>query len=264
MQRVLTQLDGRGVLTVTLNRPEIHNAFDDVLITELTTVLKQAERDTEVRVVVVTGADPNFSAGADLNWMRRMAGASEQENEHDALALAGAMRTLNFLNRPTIARVNGHAFGGGVGLMACCDIVIAVDHARFGITEARLGLAPAVISPYVCRRIGEHQARRYFLTGERFDARTALALGLVHEIVPHGALNDTVERSIGQLLKSGPKAVRECKHLAFYVSANDVDEQLKTDQETARLIARLRVSAEGQEGLNAFLDKRPAAWIEDE
>lgn len=262
MDTLLTQLDERGVLTVTLNRPELHNAFDDHLIHTLTSTLETAERDDAVRILVLTGTDPSFSAGADLNWMKRMAAASESDNEHDALALAGLMRTLNYLNRPTIARINGHAFGGGVGLIACCDITIAVDRARFGLTEARLGLAPAVISPYVFRKLHEANGRRYFLTGERFDAHRARELGLVQEVVSDLALEGAVERSIGHLLKSGPRAVSECKRLAFQAAGHDPDRQLQTDQETARLIARMRVSHEGQEGLAAFLEKRPPNWID--
>jgi methylglutaconyl-CoA hydratase len=262
MEHLRTTLDKRGVLTLTLDRAELHNAFDDALIGSLTAALLEAERDPAVRVLVLTGAGPSFSAGADLNWMQRMARATEEENEHDALALAGLMRSLNYLNCPTVARVNGSAFGGGVGLIACCDITIAVDGARFGITEARLGLAPAVISPYVSRRIGERHARRYFLSGERFDAGRAREIGLVQEVVPQTALDDAVERAIGALLKSGPKAVVACKRLAFLNARHDADRQLELDQETARLIARLRVSEEGQEGLAAFLEKRLPAWLD--
>lgn len=260
MGNLSRRLDERGILALTLDRPELHNAFDDALIGSLTAALLEAERDPAVRIVVLTGAGPSFSAGADLNWMRRMAFATEEENEHDALALAGLMRTLNYLNRPTIARVNGPAFGGGVGLIACCDVTIATDSARFGITEARLGLAPAVISPYVYRRIGERHARRYFLSGERFDAGRAREIGLIQEVVSELALDGAVERNIRHLLRSGPSAVLACKRLAFRNAGHDADRQLELDQETARLIARLRVSAEGQEGLTAFLDKRPPSW----
>lgn len=261
MTDVSQQLDQQqGVLTLQLNRPRRHNAFDDELVTTLTDILHSAGENPAVRVVVLTGAGASFSAGADLNWMRRMASADEAENERDALALARLMRTLNYLDRPTIARVNGHAFGGGVGLIACCDIAIAVDTARFGITEARLGLAPAVISPYVIRRIGEYGARRYFLTGERFDAHRARELGLVHDVVSESELNDTVGRCISQLLKSGTEATRACKRLAFEARGHGPGRQEEYDRNTARLIARLRVSAEGQEGLAAFLEKRAPDW----
>ena len=262
MSSLLTQLDDNGVLTLTLNRPELHNAFDDELISLLTDALHTAEQDPGVRIVVLTGTEPSFSAGADLNWMRRMAGASEKENEHDALRLAGLLRTLNYLKQPTIARINGPAYGGGLGLVACCDITIAEDAAQFGLTEARLGLAPAVISPYVFRLIGERNARRYFLTGERFDARRARELGLVQDVVPKQGLDTAVSKVAGQLLKSGPEATLVCKRLAFTAAGHDPEKQLKLDAYTARLIARLRVSAEGQEGLAAFLEKRQPAWID--
>lgn len=260
MDHLLTHTDSAGVLTITLDRPELHNAFDDTLVADLTAVLLEAEQDEAVRVVVLTATGASFSAGADLNWMRRMAQATEEENEHDALALAGLMRALNYLNRPTIARINGHAFGGGLGLVACCDITIAVDTARFGVTEARLGLAPAVISPYVSRRIGERHARRYFQSGERFDARRACEIGLIQEVVSDLALDGAVARNIRHLVKSGPRATLACKRLAFENAGHDADRQLEIDQKTARIIARLRVSAEGQEGLSAFLEKRRPDW----
>ena len=260
MSSLLTQLDEKGVLTLTLKRPDLHNAFDDGLISRLDDALQEAEQDDRVRVVILTGTDPSFSAGADLNWMRAMADASEDEKEVDALQLAGLMRRLNYLNRPTIARINGPAYGGGLGLVACCDITVAVDTARFGLTEVRLGLAPAVISPYVFRLIGERNARRYFMTGERFDARRAQELGLVQEVVPAAGLDNAVSGLVGQLLKSGPAATLVCKRLTFAVAGHDAEKQLEIDAYTARLIARLRVSAEGQEGLTAFLEKRPPSW----
>jgi methylglutaconyl-CoA hydratase len=262
MASLLTGSDENGVLTLTLNRPGLHNAFDDELISRLTGALHDAERDPDVRIVVLTGTGPSFSAGADLNWMRRMASASEQENEQDALRLAGLLRTLNYLGRPTVARINGPAYGGGLGLLACCDVTIAVESARFGLTEARLGLAPAVISPYVFRCTGEHNARRYFTTGERFDAHRAKELGLVQDVVPEADLDTAVNEIAGRLLKSGPAATLACKQLAFRAAGHDPDTQLNLDEYNAKLIARLRVSAEGQEGLTAFLEKRRPAWID--
>jgi methylglutaconyl-CoA hydratase len=256
-----TQLDEHGVLRLTLNRPEVHNAFDSGLIAALTAALERAEEDADVRIVVLSGAGASFSAGADLNWMRKQVHASEHENEHDALQLARLMRRLNYLDRPSVARVNGAAFGGGVGLVACCDIAIAADDAEFGLTESRLGLAPAVISPYVLRCIGERHARRYFISGERFTARQAQAIGLVHEAVPADALDQRVDALIGELLKAGPAALRSCKRLAFSVAGHDRDAQLALDQQAARLIAALRVSAEGQEGLTSFLEKRNPGWL---
>jgi methylglutaconyl-CoA hydratase len=249
-----------GVVTLTLNRPGVHNAFDDELIVGLTDALLRLGKDPATRAVVLTGAGQSFSAGADLNWMRSMMSASERDNEHDALQLARLLRTLNYLPVPTVARVNGAALGGGLGLVACCDIAVATEDARFGLTETRLGLAPAIISPYVCRRIGESQARRYFLTGERFDARHAQRIGLVHEVVPGDDLDGLVERLCAGLLAGGPSAVQASKKLVFHAAGHDADAQLALDQATARLIARLRVSGEGQEGMRAFLEKRPPAW----
>ncbi|MEM1412513.1 MAG: enoyl-CoA hydratase-related protein [Pseudomonadota bacterium] len=249
-----------GVVSLTLNRPEVHNAFDDELICGLTDTLKQLGDDPQTRAVVLTGNGKSFSAGADLNWMRGMLEASEEANVHDALQLARLLRTLNYLPVPTIARVNGAALGGGLGLVACCDIAIAVEDARFGLTETRLGLAPAIISPYVFRRIGEAQARRYFLTAERFDAAHARDIGLVHETVPNDVLDDTVTHFCAALSKSGPQAVSAAKQLVYHAAGHDAETQLKLDQTTARLIARMRIGAEGQEGMRAFLDKRLPAW----
>ena len=261
MSHLLQQLDHRGVLRLTLNRPQVHNAFDQELIESLTSSLQKAEQDPSVRIVVLTGTEPCFSAGADLNWMRSLVNASQEQNEKDALQLAKLMRTLNYLDRPTIAMVNGPAFGGGLGLIACCDITIAEDVAQFGLTEATLGLAPAVISPYVIRRIGEGNARRYFLTGERFNASKAKELGLVQDVVAENSLANEVEKVIARLLRAAPDATLCCKKLINKVSGHDEGQQLKLDEYTAKLIAKLRVSAEGQEGLAAFLEKRDPAWI---
>ncbi len=238
----------------------MHNAFDDELISELIEALVAVEKDPLLRVVVLTGRGESFSAGADLNWMRTMADASEHENERDALHLARMMRLLNYLKIPTIARINGPAYGGGLGLVACCDITIAVASANFALTESRLGLAPAVISPYVYRRIGESNARRYFLSGERFSATRARRMGLIQQVVDDQELDSAVERVLGQLLKAGPYTTGHCKKLVFHAAGHDVDVQLRLDQYTARLIAHLRVSAEGQEGISAFLQKRKPSW----
>ena len=205
MSKLQYHRESNGIVTVTLHRPDVHNAFDDVLICMLTDLLLKLQKDPQVRVIVLTGCGESFSAGADLNWMRRMADASLNDNEHDALQLARLLRTLNYLEIPTIARVNGSAFGGGLGLLACCDIAVSVDGAKFALTECRLGLAPAVISPYVFRRIGESQARRYFLTGERFDADQARRIGLVHEVVPADALDETVDGLCRAVLKGAPR-----------------------------------------------------------
>jgi len=260
MHTLKSSTDKRGVLTLRMHRPEVHNAFDAKMIAELTTALLAANHDDSVRMVVISGSGSCFSAGADMNWMRSLVDASLEDNESDALRLAKLMRSLNYLSKPSIAKINGAAFGGGVGLIAACDVTIAVDDARFGLTEARLGLAPAVISPYVIRCIGERNARRYFLSGERFDSQKALDIGLIQQLVPADQLDEAIEDIIRELLKSGPLAVAECKQLAFKVAGHDEKSQQSIDEYTARLIARLRISAEGQEGLAAFLEKRRPGW----
>jgi len=260
-EHLLTELDSRGVLTLTLDRPEVHNAFNADLIASLQEALDQAEQDDTVRIVLLTGAGRSFSAGADLEWMRSQVEASEADNRADAERLADMLRSLNYLSKPTIARVNGHAFGGGVGLVACCDIAIASEDALFGLTEARLGLAPAVISPYVIRCFGERQARRWFLTGGRFDAAQARDMGLLHDTSPFELLDEAVTTLIDELLACGPRAVQASKKLIFDSAGTDRSRQETLDRDNARLIARLRVAAEGQEGLTAFLEKRSPAWL---
>ncbi|ULU24724.1 enoyl-CoA hydratase/isomerase family protein [Dyella terrae] len=260
MSQSIQIADHGGVRRITLNRPQVHNAFDDGLIAELTAALEHAGEDGSVRAVVLTGEGASFSAGADLNWMRGMVGASEAENREDSLRLATLMRTLQYLPKPTIARVNGAAYGGGVGLVACCDIAIGVDTARFGLTEVKLGLVPAVISPYVIHAIGLRQARRLFVTGELFDATTALQIGLLHQCVPVEQLDDAVNATLDLLVKAGPVAQAEAKQLALRIAGADENSAARIDRENAALIARLRVSAEGQEGLGAFLGKRAASW----
>jgi methylglutaconyl-CoA hydratase len=250
-----------AVAWLTLNRPKIHNAFDDVLIASLTAALQQADADPAVRSVVLTGNGSCFSAGADLNWMRGMAGASEQENRDDSLRLAQLMRTLQFLSKPTVARVNGAAYGGGVGLVACCDIAIGVDTAKFALSEVKLGLVPAVISPYVVAAIGLRESRRLFITGEVFEADTAARIGLLHAAVPAGNLDEAIERQLYLLAKAGPLAQREAKQLALRIGGAEAAQAERIDQENAELIARLRVSEEGQHGLAAFLEKRAPAWV---
>jgi methylglutaconyl-CoA hydratase len=250
------------VLTLRLNRPTLHNAFDAGLIARLTLALETAGRDPQVRAVVLAGEGPSFSAGADMQWMRGMAAAGEEENRLDALALARLMRTLDELPKPTLARIHGAAFGGGVGLVACCDIAIASTQARFGLTESRLGLLPAVISPYVIEAIGARQARRWFATGEHFDADTALRIGLVHHLVEPERLDEAVQRQLGLLDKAGPIAAATAKQLVRRVAQGHDRDTL--DRDNAALIARLRVSPEGQEGLGAFLDKRAPHWVTQE
>lgn len=258
MSHPLLSLREGAVARLRLNRPEIHNAFDATLIAALTGALDAIAGDPDIRVVVLEGEGASFSAGADLNWMRGMAAASEEENRQDSLALARLMRRLDELPKPTIARVHGAAFGGGVGLVACCDIAIGARGAKFGLTESRLGLLPAVISPYVVEAIGARQARRWFATAEIFDADQAARMGLLHEVVEPDALDDAVQRQVALLLKAGPHAAASAKALVRQVASHADRDRHDTDN--AALIARLRVSDEGQEGLTAFLDKRPPAW----
>ena len=253
----------RAVARVALNRPQVHNAFDDVIVADLTAALGRLDRDPGVRFVVLTGNGSTFSAGADLNWMRGMARANEAENRNDSERLAALMRTLNTLAKPTLARVNGSAYGGGVGLVACCDIAIAADSAKFGQPEVKLGLVPAVISPYVVAAIGARQARRLFVTGEIFDAAYAQRIGLVHDVVAPDKLDEQGERVLHWLGKGGPLAQREAKHLALELGGALERSSGQTDMKNAALIARLRVSPEGQEGLTAFLDKRAPAWARE-
>ena len=248
-----------AVARVRLHRPALHNAFDAELIAAMTDALTLLARDEGVRVVVLEGSGASFSAGADLNWMRGMAAAAERENRDDALALARLMRALDELPKPTIARVQGAAFGGGVGLVACCDIAIGAEDAKFGLTEARLGLLPAVISPYVIAAIGARHARRYFASAEVFDAAQARRIGLLHEVVTADGLDAAVDRQVALLLKAGPVASAQAKSLVRDVAG--LRDRDAIDAANADLIARLRVSPEGQEGLSAFLDKRAAAWV---
>ena len=246
---------------ITLNRPQVHNAFDDGLIAALTAAFERADADPDVRAVVLTGNGSCFSAGADLNWMRSMAGASEQENRDDSLRLARLMRTLQFLPKPTIARVNGAAYGGGVGLVACCDIAVGIDTAKFALSEVKLGLVPAVISPYVIAAIGLREARRLFITGEVFEAATAARIGLLHMAVAATELDETIERQLYLLAKAGPNAQREAKQLALRIGDTDAAQAEHIDAANAQLISRLRASEEGQHGLSAFLDKRAPRWV---
>jgi methylglutaconyl-CoA hydratase len=255
---ILSQIREDGVATVTLNRAEVHNAFNDALIAEMTEVLRRLRADDKVRAVVLRAEGKSFSAGADLGWMQKMANYGQDENLRDASALAELMRTLNFLPKPTVARVQGAAFGGGVGLAACCDIAIASETAAFSLSEVRLGLIPAVISPYVVAAIGERSARRYFLTAERFDAAEALRIGLVHLVVPEKEIDAAVDAILARLSEGGPAAQCAAKDLIFAVAHRPVDAALIHD--TAQRIANIRASSEGREGLAGFLEKRKPAW----
>ena len=248
---------------VTMNRPERHNAFDDALIAELTEAFRSMEAEDGIRIVVLSGAGRSFSAGADLNWMKRMAGFSVDENRRDAMAMATLMRTIAHFRKPTVARVHGAAYGGGVGLVACCDIAVASQAATFSLSEARLGLIPAVISPYVIAAMGERAARRYFLTAERFEAAEAWRLGLVHELAANEAeLDEKLGGIVDALLAAGPVAQTEAKALIRAVAGRPVTSELL--QDTAERIARIRASPEGREGVTAFLEKRRASWLPPE
>lgn len=251
-------LSGR-VATVTMDRPEVHNAFNAELIAELTAALARVGGDPEVRAVVLAAEGKSFSAGADINWMRAMAGFGEAENHADALKLAELMRTLNYLGKPTIARVNGSAYGGGVGLVAACDIAIACFDAQFALTEVKLGLIPAAISPHVIAAIGERYARRYMLTAERFSAAEAYRIGLLHEIVSDtNGLDEALGEIVDALLGNGPEAIAECKTLIDTVAWQRLSPALIED--TAQRITRRRSSSEGREGMSAFLEKRNPNW----
>lgn len=258
---VLSAIDARGVATVTLNRPDKHNAFDVPMINLLRETLESLASNSTVRVVVLTGAGSTFCSGADLSAMRALIGASEEDNLRDALHLTGLLATLNSLPKPTIARVNGNAFGGAVGLIACCDMAVALPSVRLGLTEVRLGIVPAAISPYVVTAIGVRQARRYFQTAELIGAEDARRLGLINEISAPGALDGTVGSLVESLLKGGPQAQRETKELIREVAGSDGSPDGTLQRSTAQRLARLRVSDEGQEGMGAFLEKRPAGWI---
>lgn len=259
MPHVQLKIDG-PIGIVTLNNPEKHNAFDDVLITDLTAAFHSLEANDAVRVIILSAAGKSFSAGADLNWMKRMSTYSEVENLRDAMALGELMRTLHGISKPTIARVHGAAYGGGVGLVACCDIAIGSQAASFSLSEAKLGLIPAVISPYVIAAIGERAAHRYFLTAERFDAAEAFRLGLLHELAADDdAMDDKINDFVTALMTCGPHAMKAAKRLIAAVANRPIDDAVIAD--TAQRIAQLRASDEGKEGIRAFLEKRKASWI---
>jgi methylglutaconyl-CoA hydratase len=251
-----------GVARVWLDRPEIRNAFDDALIAALTQTLRELDADEGVRAVVLGGNGPAFCAGADLNWMKRMAGYGYEQNLADAQALAAMLRTLDRMAKPTLARVHGPAFAGGVGLLAACDIAIGAPEAKFCLSEAKLGLSPATISPYVVRAMGERMARRYFLTAEVFDAAEAARIGLLAAVAPADKLDAEVDGILKHLLQGGPQALAKIKDLIRAVSSGRVDDAMIAD--TAQRIAEIRVSPEGKEGIASFLEKRKPAWTGSE
>jgi methylglutaconyl-CoA hydratase len=255
-ERLEIQIDG-GVARVWLSRPEVRNAFDGAMVSELRGVVDDLGADDHVRVIVVGGRGKVFCAGADLEWMKKVAGFGREDNLREARAMADLFFAVSTSPRPVVARVHGAALGGGAGLVAACDIAVAAAGTRFGFTEVRLGLIPAVISPYVVGRIGESAARELILTGERFDADRAAEIGLVRAVVPEAELDAAVDGRVRELLQAGPRALAEAKALLRAVAGRRVEE---VRDDTVERIATVRASAEGQEGVRAFLEKRKPDW----
>lgn len=249
--------DKPGVVELRLNQPEIHNAFDDKLIQALFDALQTHKGNPNLMLMVISAEGKSFSAGADLNWMKRMKDYSVEENYQDAKALSDMLESLANYPVPTMALVNGSAYGGGIGLIACCDIAIAVDTAEFAFTEARLGLIPAVISPFIIKAMGLRQTQRYFLTAERFNAHEAQQNGLLHHLCPAGKLNDAFDQYVKLLSKNGPRALTEIKSI---IELNDKTREIDIHNLMVEKIASIRISPEGQEGLSAFLEKRKPSW----
>lgn len=254
---VLTDVDARGVATVTLNRPDVHNAFNDEVISALMDAFETIAAGDGVRVLILAANGKSFSAGADLKWMRRMADFSVAENEADAMRLAHMFDRLNGMPMPTIAKVQGPAFAGGLGLISACDVAIGVETAKFAVTEVRLGLIAATISPYVIAAIGPSAARRYFQTAARFDAEEAARIGLLHDVVAPDALDGAVDTVVQNILRNAPASVAASKRL-IHETAGVIDDGLL--KETAARIARARATDEGKEGIAAFFEKRKPVW----
>ena len=248
-----------GIATVVLSRPDVRNAFNDEVIAELSQAFIQLGDDPQVRAIVLMAEGPAFCAGADLNWMRRMADYSREENEQDAEKLAFMLRTIYECPKPTIARVQGDVYAGGMGLVACCDMAVSVDTANYCLSEVKLGLIPATIGPYVIRAMGPRASHHYFLTAERFSAAEARRIGFVHEVVPADQLDATVSTWVQALLAASPNAIKECKKLVQYVADRDIT-RLLIDH-TVKAIADIRASDEGKEGVQSFLNKRKPAWM---
>jgi methylglutaconyl-CoA hydratase len=257
-EQVLLIREEAQCIYLTLNRPQVHNAFNEQLIQALIAVLEKIQTRNDLRVCILQSSGTSFSAGADLQWMQRSIDYTETENQRDAQQLALLLQLLQQCPIPTVAIAQGNAFGGGVGLLAACDIVIAAERAQFCFSETKLGLIPAVISPYVINAIGYRQAMRWFLTAEMLTATTAKEINLVHEVVPETALQETAQQLIQQLLRNGPLAVRACKQL-IHANRNITDAK-QLHEYTINAVASIRVSTEGQEGLRAFFDKRKPNW----
>lgn len=253
---LLVTKDERGVCTLSLNRPLVHNALNDELINALLSELNSLKKDKSIRIVVLTGAENSFCSGADINSMRDIVARDYLANKDDALQLARLLNSLFLLPQVTVARINGSAFGGALGLIACCDIAITSSDARFAFTEVKLGLVPAIISPYIVNAIGSRSSKQFFLSAKIFDGYTAQNIGLIHQVVSARDLDNSVKKEVELLLAGGPVALQRCKALCNEYT--NITEQLILD--TAELIAKIRVSEEGQEGLNAFLEKRQPNW----
>jgi len=249
-----------NIARVILNRPEVHNAFNDVMINELSAVFDNIEKNLDIRVVILTGKGKSFCAGADLNWMRRVKDYSYEDNLKESLELADMLYKIYASPKPTIARVNGTAIGGGTGLVAVCDIAIAAERAKFSFSEVKLGLIPACISPYVIKKCGEGKCREFFLTGERLTADKACTAGLINAVVELEGIDTFIDELVSKLVSSGPEAIKSCKELLRKVSEMSINE---AKNYTAEIIAQLRISEEGQEGMNAFLEKRKPKWALD-
>lgn len=248
------------VATVTLDRPDVRNAFNEATIAELALAFDELGRDEDVRAIILAANGPAFCAGGDLNWMKAMAGYSDSENYDDALKLADMLRTIYLCPKPVVAKIQGDCYAGGMGLVAACDIAVAVDGANFCLSEVKLGLIPATISPYVIKAMGENAARRYFLTAERFTAQEAHRIGFVHELVAPGQLDARVAAIVKSLVTNSPNAVKEAKTLVREVAGKAVDQELVAD--SARRIAAIRASSEGREGVASFLEKRKPQWLD--
>ncbi|MRW90261.1 enoyl-CoA hydratase/isomerase family protein [Duganella sp. FT80W] len=247
------------VATVTLNRPDVRNAFNETSISEIKQAFSELGEDAALRAIVLAANGPAFCAGADLNWMKKMAGYTHAENHADALQLAEMLRAIYLCPKPVVAKVQGDCYAGGMGLVAACDIIVAVDEAQFCLSEVKLGLIPATISPYVIKAMGENAARRYFLTAERFGAREALRIGFAHEVVAADALDAKVAEIVKTLVNNSPHAVQQAKTLVREVSGQAVSDALLAD--TAERIAQIRASDQGREGVASFLEKRKPAWL---
>lgn len=258
-ENVLVTTDERGICTIKLNRPEIHNAFDIDLIQDLSIQLTFASDDDFIRAIIITGEGNSFSSGADIDWLKAMIKQDHETNSMEAYQMAQILQKLYALPKPTIARINGSAFGGALGIIACCDIAIATTVSEFAFTEVNLGIIPAVVSPYIVSAIGYRHAKRLFISGKHISAKQAQALGLIHEVVDTDELDDSVEQEVKLLLQAGPSAQQECKRLVQKLAGISDD----LSNYTAELIAQIRISKEGQEGLNAFLEKRKPDWLVD-